>query len=123
MWSSCLYTHCYPGIVVSCRVFGCKKVHGNLYIVKCQSWGIGGVVWSSLLLQLPLLLVLLGVCSPAAWLELVSVLSKGVIEQSRVWESSSGLDEFNHLSPLGDFHCFGLVFAIGHVERCPCDLI
>jgi hypothetical protein len=70
-----------------------------------------------LLLQLSLLLVLLvllGACPPVAWLELILVLSKGVIEGSRVWESSSGSDEFYHLPSLGDFHGFSFVSGIDH---------
>jgi hypothetical protein len=40
--------------------------------------------------------------TPAAWLELISVLAKCVIEGARVWQSSPGSDELNHLSFFRD---------------------
>jgi hypothetical protein len=68
------------GIDIGC-CSGSRQVHGDLYIVIRQVWGIGGVVGGPLLLLgLPLLLILLGACSPHSWLELILILAEGVIE-------------------------------------------
>jgi hypothetical protein len=64
------------------------QVHGDLHIIVCRAWGISGIVGGPLLLlRLPLLLILLGTCSPCPWLELALVLSECVIEWTGVWES------------------------------------
>jgi hypothetical protein len=61
-------THVHIVALVLLAIVGCPgpgHIHGDLYVIVCWLWGIGRVVgWSLLLLQLPLLLILLGMCSP-----------------------------------------------------------
>jgi hypothetical protein len=109
-------------VIVRCP--GSRQVHGDWYIIVCRSWGISGIVrWPLLLLWLPLLLVLLGVHPPCPWLELVSVLTKGVIECPGVRQPLPGPDKFNHLSALCDFDSFSFVFIIGGGEQGLYDFV
>ena len=65
-----------------------------------------------LLLLLWPLLVLLRLPSPSSWSKLVVILSKHVVEPSWVGNPSSGSDEFDHLSSLGDIDRLGLVLIV-----------
>jgi hypothetical protein len=62
-------------------------------------------------------LILLGATSPGSWSELILVLSKCVVESSRIGDFSSGSDEFDHLSPFDDVDRPGLVFVVVLWER------
>jgi hypothetical protein len=87
-------------------------------------WSCGGIViWSLLLLLLLLrpLLVLLGASSPGSWPELILILSEHVVESSRIGDSSSGSDEFDHLSTFSDVDGFRFVFAVVLREWIPDD--
>jgi hypothetical protein len=133
MWDFFLWLgDCRIGVHIAARVLSmviwCSSVryiHRDLHIVIGRLWSIGGVVcWSLLLLLLllPSLLVLL-VVSPGPWLELVSILTEGVIEWLRVWKSSSLPDELYHLSAFCDFDCLCFMFSVCGWERCPYNFI
>jgi hypothetical protein len=92
-----------------------QQVHWYLDVVVCGVWCIGGIVLWPLLLWLWLLwslLVLLGASSPSSRSELILVLPKCVVEPSQIGDSSSGSDEFDHLSSFGDVDRPGLVFIV-----------
>jgi hypothetical protein len=114
-WLGCVHVG-VVALVLASVVWGSgpRQVHWYLDIVVCGSRRVGGVVLQPLLLLLLLrpLLVLLGSSSPGAWPELVLVLPKRVVEPSWIGDSLPGSDEFNHLSPLGDIDCLGLVFVV-----------
>ena len=127
LWLSdhCVGVHIIAGVLLAVVQFlSARYVHQDLYIVIGGAWCIGGVVCRSLLLLLLWLslLVLLTV-SPGPWLELVSILTEGIIEWLGVWESSSGPDEFNHLSAFDDFDGFCFVFSVCGWEQCSYDFI
>jgi hypothetical protein len=90
-----------------------RQVHSYWNVVICQVRGSARVVTQPLLLLLlwPLL-ILLGASPPCSWSELVLVLSKRIVEPPWVWDSSSGPDEFDHLSPFSDVDCLCLVFVV-----------
>jgi hypothetical protein len=87
-----------------------------LDIVVRRSWGVSGVVGWPLLLLLLLLWSHLLVVTPAMRLELISVLAECVIERARVWQSSPGSDEFDHLPSFCDVDGFLFVLIVGHRE-------
>jgi hypothetical protein len=109
-------------VVIWCS--GMRYVHWDLYIVISGAWCVGGVVCRSLLLLLlwSSLLVLLTV-SPGSWLELISILTEGIIERSGVWESSPCSDKFYHLSSFCDINGFGFVLSVCGWEWGPYDFI
>ena len=76
-----------------------------------------------LLLLWPLLLVLLGMPSPGLRSELVLVLPESIVEGPHVWKSSSGSDEFDHLSSFCDVNGFFLILIVGHGEWALNDFI
>jgi hypothetical protein len=87
---------------------GAGEVHQYLDIVVCRTRGVSGVVlWPLLLLRWPLL-VLLWASPPRAWSELALV----IVEPSWVWQSSSGPNEFDHLSAFRDVDGSGLVLVV-----------
>jgi hypothetical protein len=95
---------------------GSRQVHWYLNIVIHGSRCIGEVVLRSLLLLLLLLrplLILLGSSSPGLWSKLILILTECVVKPSWVGDSSSGSDEFDHLSSLSDVDHSGLVFIVG----------
>jgi hypothetical protein len=92
---------------------GAGQIHGYLHIVIGWARGIGRIVDGSLLLLLWSWLVLRA-SSPCTWSELVLalILPLIVVIPSWVWQSSSGSDEFNHLSSLCDIDGSGFVFVV-----------
>jgi hypothetical protein len=108
-------------MVIGCS--GVRYIHRHWDIVVCRSWGVGGIVGRPLLLLLLLLWPHLLAIAPAMWLELVPVLTECVVEGSRVWESSSGSDEFNHLFPFCDVNGLFFVLVVGCGEWAPYDFI
>jgi hypothetical protein len=101
------------------RGSGTGEVHWYLDVVVCQSGGVRGVVlWPWLLLRWSLL-ILLRTSSPRAWSELSLV----VIESSWVRQSSSGPDEFDHLSTFCDVDGPSLVLVVVLREQYFDDLV
>jgi hypothetical protein len=76
-----------------------------------------------LLLLWPLLLILLGASSPGLRSKLVLVLPEGVVEGPWIRKSSSGSDEFNHLSPFRKVDSLFLVLIVGRREWASNDFI
>jgi len=87
---------------------GAGEVHWYLDVVVRWARGVCRVVLWSLLLLRWSLLVLLWVSSPRAWSELALI----IIEPSGVWQSSSGPNEFDHLSAFRDVDGSGFVFVV-----------
>jgi hypothetical protein len=92
---------------------GVGQIHGYLHIVIGWARGVGGVVNGSLLLLLRSWLIL-RVSSPYMRPELVLalILPLIVVISSWVWQSSSGSDEFDHLSSFCDIDGSGFVFIV-----------
>jgi hypothetical protein len=87
---------------------GTGEVHWYLDIVVRRPRGVRGIVLWSLLLLWWSLLVLLWPSSPRAWSELALI----VIEPSRVWQSSSSPDEFDHLAAFRNVDGPSFVFIV-----------
>jgi hypothetical protein len=101
-----------------------RQVHWYLDIIVRRAWSCGGIViWSLLLLLLRSLLVLLRMSSPSSWSELILILSECVVEPSRVGDSLSGSDEFNHLFAFHNVDHFCFVVIVILWEWVPDDLI
>ena len=87
-----------------------REVHWHLDVIVRRARSVGGVVLGSLLLLLlrSLLVLLWTPSSPRTWSELVLI----IIESSRVGQSSSGSNEFNHLSAFRDIDGSSFVFVV-----------
>jgi hypothetical protein len=121
----CIGVHITAGVLsVLIQCSSVRYIHRDLYIVIGWAWCVGGVVrWSLLLLLLWMSLLVLLTVSPGPWLELVLILTEGIVIWLRVWESSSGPDEFDHLSAFSDVDSFRFVFSVCGQEQCSYDLI
>ena len=121
----CVGVHITAGVLSAViRCSSVRYIHWDLYIIIEGAWCIGWVVRRFLLLLLLWMsLLILLMVSPGLWLELVSVLTEGIVKWLRVWESLSGPDEFNHLPAFSDVDSLCFVFSIGGWEWCSYDFI